>query len=96
MRTEIHNAVVQAIGKIQSSSGRKLPKVTGATCPLTDIPGFDSLNAVEVSSVLSSKLGREVPGDLMFPKGGGKTPTVDDIADKLTTMIEKEGEKENE
>jgi acyl carrier protein len=94
--TKIQNTVVQAIGKIQSSSGRKLPKVTGATCPLTDIPGFDSLNAVEVSSILSSKLGREVPGDLMFPQGSGKPPTVDEIAEKLTAMIEKEAEKENE
>lgn len=96
MGSEIRNTVVQAIGSIQSSSGRKLPKITGATRPLTDIPGFDSLNAVEVSCTLSSQLGREVPGELMFPQGGGKPPTIDQIVDRLTTVLEKEGEKKNE
>jgi hypothetical protein len=96
MQSEIYNTVVQAIGRIQSSSGRKLPKVTGTTCPLMDIPGFDSLNAVEASCVLSSELGREVPGELMFPIGGGRPPTIDQIVDRLTTILKQEQENENE
>lgn len=90
MQAEIRRAVVDVIDQIQSSSGREIPAITGTMCPLTDIAGFDSLNAVEVSCLLSARLGWEVPPDLMFPEGNDRPPTVDDIVDRLVTMIAEE------
>jgi len=59
---------------------------------MSDLSGFDSLNAVETSCDFSAALGYEIPGDVgLFFHSDTKAPrTVNEIVDAVCEIIQKQ------
>jgi len=80
--------VTEILTIIQSMSGRELIPMDGSTCPIGDLIGFDSLNAVEATVELSSELGFELPGANMFvSEDGTKARSIAEIAEAVCSIL---------
>lgn len=84
---EIKEVLRRAILQIQIDSGRLVPEIHDELRPIGDLEGFDSLNAVEASCLLSEYLAHNIPNDIMLPAQGGKQLTISEIADRLYQII---------
>ena len=64
--------VVQTVAHVQEASGRSSAGIDASTCPVGGVEGFDSLNGVEATVMLSESLGVELPEDYnpFFSKDG--------------------------
>ncbi|MGB7443423.1 MAG: acyl carrier protein [Coleofasciculaceae cyanobacterium] len=58
---DVKEQLIEVLTEIQSDSGYKETQISGTTCPITDLEGFDSLLGVEAINMLSDKLGVEIP-----------------------------------
>lgn len=87
MEETIRKAVIEAINVIQSNSGREITQLSGTTCPMRDLTGFDSLNAVEVSAHLSQALGFEVETNLLFAAGPSAPISIDEAVDRICKQM---------
>ncbi|MCA9078516.1 MAG: hypothetical protein KDA93_26050 [Planctomycetaceae bacterium] len=77
-------AILEVLKSVQELSGRKVGVITAATCPIGDLDEFDSLSGVEASSMLSGRIGFEIPGVNAFVnEKGTKALSVDQIADAI-------------
>lgn len=87
--TEATKEVVDVLKTVQELSGRQVGEITGSTCPIGDLDQFDSLNGVEASVELSSRLGFELPGVNAFVnETGTKALTVNEIAEAICNVAE--------
>jgi acyl carrier protein len=82
-RNEIKTNVINVLAEIQESSGRAVPEIGEDTCPMQDLEGFDSLNSVEASCMLSDCLNFDVDPKLLVPSKPGEVLYVKDIVDRL-------------
>jgi len=48
-QAEIEKLLIESVCAIQQLSGRETVPVSPNTCPVSDMPGFDSLNGVEAT-----------------------------------------------
>src|SRR5205085_9808878 len=81
-RKFVTDKLIETLSEIQNNAGRELPAITEATVPLEDLPGFDSLNAVESSVLLSEKVATEIDETVFFAKRIHQ-PTVREIVDSI-------------
>lgn len=88
---ETKEVVRRVIAEIQTGSGRAVPDIDDNSCPIGDLEGFDSLNAVEASCLLSDYLGFEIPNNLMISPYPGRQLTYNDITKRLYQFINAEG-----
>jgi acyl carrier protein len=72
---EVESALTEAIREIQTLSGRSADGIGPDSMPIGSIPGFDSINGVEVGAMVTEKLGIEV-GDNPLLDERGKTLTI--------------------
>jgi acyl carrier protein len=91
-REEILDAVIAAITQVQSQSQRDVPPLRGDTRLVGDVPGCDSLVAVEIAITLTEILApilgkREIPDSLFYGAGGQKCPTLDEITENVERFI---------
>ncbi|MEM7537468.1 MAG: hypothetical protein AAF639_35185 [Chloroflexota bacterium] len=84
---DIHNAVVKALTQVQELSGRAAIKIDGNTCPIGDLEGFDSLNAVETAGIISGYIGHEVQPKTMLSSNPNKPLRVSDIVTRIFQSI---------
>jgi len=88
-KTEAVKVVVDVLKSVQKISGREIGEITGSTCPIGDLDGFDSLSGVEASAVLSGRLGFELPGVNAFVnEKGANALSVNQIADAICKVAE--------
>src|SRR5207245_1761136 len=66
-RDDIVQFVIGAIHFVQDASGRTLAALSVGTAMLSDVEGFDSLNALEVLVQVSQDLGVEIPEQVLCP-----------------------------
>ena len=59
-KQEVENLLIAVVTEIQKMSGRDYVEVTSDSKPLLDMPGFDSLNGVEATVDVLSKLNLEL------------------------------------
>ena len=86
-KTEVLQSIVDVLSFVQSMSGRKPVNIAPNTCPIGDLEQFDSLNGVEATVELSTRLGIELPGSNAFVNGDGtKALTVSEIADAILQL----------
>lgn len=88
---ETKELVQRVIAEIQTGSGRAVLDINDDLCPIGDLEGFDSLNAVEASCLLSDYLGYEIPNNLMLAAHPERQLTIDDITERLYQFINAEG-----
>lgn len=79
----IKSALMEVVKDIQICSGYDESGISEDTCPLKDLPGFDSMLCAEAMSMLSSLLGVEIANDMnIFLAGDGeKLLTIAQAAD---------------
>jgi acyl carrier protein len=85
---EIRSALILAITEIQINSGHALIEITNETRPLGDLQDFDSLNAVEASTLLSEHLGCEITPDIGLFVGKGEPLQICEIVENISEVIE--------
>ena len=97
MFNEIRKTLIDTVIDTQASSGRAVPQgITGSTCPMNDLQGFDSLIAVEVTAYVSTKLGVRFEPTLMLHSHYTSPYTIDQIAEKIIEILNKEKTNEEE
>ena len=85
---EVISKVVKAICTVQEASERNHYGITEDTYVYTGIDGFDSLNGVEATVILSESLGNtELPDDLFLPEKGHRDISVGEIADRACDQL---------
>ncbi len=84
---EIKNVVCQVLTEIQVDNGRPAPNLSGGTCPMGVLDGFDSYSCLEASMRLSDYLGCEIEKDLDLFSRQGRPRTIDEIAQDLCQII---------
>lgn len=72
--------LIEVLQEIQSDSGYEATPITGKTCPMTELKGFDSLLCIEATMMLADKLGVEIPNDrnIFLSKDGEQWLTIDE------------------
>ncbi|HYH95905.1 hypothetical protein [Hyalangium sp.] len=83
--THIESTLIQVHQDIQTSGGFASATVQASTCPLLDLPGFDSLLIPVVFRRVARKLGVTLPADYRVPnlyvtQGGRRRLTIAEIA----------------
>lgn len=58
---DVKAKLIEVLQEIQSDSGYEETPISGITCPMTDLKGFDSLLGVEAINMLADKLDVEIP-----------------------------------
>ena len=87
-RAAVLEKVVEAIRQIQEDSGRPVGVIDSSTKPVGGAPGFDSLNGIEATVILSESLDYDIPDDNLFVSEDGRWAlTIGTVADKLCVMV---------
>lgn len=88
-KQQIVDKVVQTVAEIQEASGRSTVGIGLSTRPVGGLEGFDSLNGVEATVMLSDSLGVNIPEDCnpFISKDGKRALSVGEIADSLGTYL---------
>lgn len=87
-QSELEKMIIDVVCKIQQLSGREMITVTSDTRPVTELPGFDSLNGVEATIDVMDRL--EL--DLVFNNvlvDDSKALTVSEAAKRLLGCMTK-------
>ena len=88
-KPEAVKVVIDVLTSVQKVSGREVGEITSSTCPIGDLDGFDSLNGVEASALLSDRIGFELPGVNAFVNEKGTNAlSVNQIADAVCKATE--------
>jgi acyl carrier protein len=78
--TKAKARIVKTIAQIQENSGREVPeKITGRMKPIGDLVGFDSLNGLELSVLLSTEFGTDPQENLCISEDGRRALTVNEM-----------------
>ena len=83
----VEEKVIEAIGKIQSDSGRPTTDIISSTRPFSDVEGFDSHSGVEATLQLSEMFGQELPDSVFIPKKGRRILSVAEIAENIYEIV---------
>lgn len=80
---QIRVEVIAAVTELQELSGRSANGIDAQTRPIGELPGFDSLNGVELAISISSRLGVEVDEKIILSPDQGKSPSIAVITDRI-------------
>jgi hypothetical protein len=84
-QAEVVAVLLDVLTTIQQNSGRNIAAISGDTCPIGDLDGFDSLNGVEATVELADRLGIVIASISIFVnESGTKALSVTEIAKRLT------------
>ncbi len=87
---EVESAAIDVIVEIQEMSGRECLDIGAKTKPIGDIPGFDSLNALEATVALAARLRMGIPNEvnIFINEAGDQALSVREIASRLLEIAE--------
>ncbi len=88
-RADIMSSIVSAINEIQLASGRSCEGIGEGTQILAGVPGFDSLNGLEVLASVSAQLRTDLGDDVLGPAANGEAVTVGALADRILLALER-------
>ncbi len=92
---EVRNAVIEVLTDIQINNGQPAVEITDATCPTTDLPGFDSFHCVEASAILSAVLEYDIKANQFFSQTQSAPPlSVHDISEQILKEIVRKEKRE--
>lgn len=90
-RQIIKEKLIEVLAGIQNDSGYPPLPITGATCPLDDLEGFDSLIWPISIRRLVKALGAEIPRRKNIFISNGRRLTVDEIVEVVHQIVNKRG-----
>jgi hypothetical protein len=87
--SEVERTILEVLTKIQAMSGQPCPAIDGHTCPLRDLPQFDSQLALLATVELATRLNCEIPEDVnIFVDDKGDQPCrIGEITEKICAML---------
>lgn len=90
---KLEELLKEALTEIQQLSGEEDAPIDYETCPITDLPGFDSLRGVEATCLVSAKLGKEIPTtdgqvNIFVSKDGKRALKVFEIVTRIASLME--------
>ena len=95
-KKEIYDLVVETLEFIQELSGREKVNINKDTVPIGQLPGFDSVNGVELSMMISEHIPMEKNVRLCVSDDGKKALSVRQIAERLEKLLDAaHGEKKD-
>ncbi|MFA6312595.1 MAG: hypothetical protein WCV99_08285 [Sterolibacterium sp.] len=90
----VQQMVIEVLGDIQTISGRDLIPMSGSTCAIGELPGFDSLNGIEATLEISARLGYDLEVDnLLVDESGNRALTIREIAERACKVMDAMGVK---
>lgn len=96
-RKDIQDLVTKAIRQIQEVSGREIPEnLTGDTCPLRDLDGFESICGVELCIILSKTIPLPLDFNPCVSEDGKRALRTREIVDRVQAIAgaqEREGDE---
>lgn len=95
MYEDIKSQLVSVLTELQELNGQPVPEVADDTCPIGDLPGFDSLVAAEALIMLSDLFDVEFEPNVMITNSEGTPATVREIIKNLIVAME-EGKVKDE
>jgi hypothetical protein len=76
--------------QLQVDGGHPLVDMNEDTCPLNDIPGFDSLTAIEATVELGGRLERDLPVENIFNSENKRVLCIREISERLYERLNSE------
>ena len=89
-RQKIQERLMEVLLQLQVDGGHPLVDINEDTCPLDDIPGFDSLTAIEVTVELGGRLEREIPVENIFNGQDKRVLCIREISTRLYEILNPE------
>lgn len=84
----LRDQFIAVLEKIQADSGQPATPINGSTCPLTDLPGFDSKILPVAVVLLGEAIGVMIPADKnIFTTIKRDNLTVEQITEKVCGLI---------
>jgi acyl carrier protein len=87
-KKEIHDLVVETLEFIQELSGQEKVDINEGTVPIGQLPGFDSMNGVELSMMISKYIPMEKNVRLCVSDDGKKALSVRRIVERLEKLLD--------
>jgi acyl carrier protein len=77
---DVEVKLIEVFQEIQSDSGYQATQITGTTCPMNDLEGFDSLLCIEAIGMLADRLDVEIPNNnnIFLSKDGKRWLTIEE------------------
>ncbi len=84
--------VIRIVSEIQEISGREAIRVDERTVPIGGVPGFDSMDGVDLASLVDAEVNIGAVGNLCASKDGMRALSVREIANRILEVTsEKKG-----
>ena len=87
-----HSAVLDVLREVQSLSGREWNGLGDDANPIGSLDGFDSLSAVEATTMMEARLGCTLEIESVFVSEDGKRAlTLKEISERLSKVLSSKG-----
>jgi hypothetical protein len=88
----LEKRLIECLQHVQDLSGAESVGITADTCPIKDLPGFDSLRGVEATVYLSAELNIEIDTsdgsvNLFISEDGRRALRVREIGERILTLV---------
>lgn len=92
-KNELRDAIIEKISEIRRLSGHDPEELRDQTKPLDDLEDFDSLTALEVTTVLCDDLGIDLPADvnLFTTDDGGRALSIEEVVNRAIPLVNQKG-----
>ena len=87
-KKKIHDLVVETLEFIQELGGQEKVDINDDTVPIGQLPGFDSMNGVELSMMISEHIPMEKNVRLCVSDDGKKALSVRQIIERLEKLLD--------
>jgi hypothetical protein len=88
-RQQIQEFLIEVLTQLQTESGHEPVAISGGTCPINGIPGFDSLTALEATVEVGRRLGRAMPLENIFVNDEGNSSLcIQEITERLHKILD--------
>ncbi len=90
---DVERAIVEVLTEIQTMSGADCPVIDSRTCPLRDLPQFDSQLALLATVEIGARLGCEIPEDVnvFIDEETNRPRRISEIRDEVCAMLAPRG-----
>lgn len=96
--TTVERELTAVLRQVQADSGLECPPLSGATKPVEELPGFDSIVWPVAITMLATEIGMTIPNDVnIFVDETTKLPRpIDEAAAVVCKLLVSQDEQESE
>jgi hypothetical protein len=87
MREMVNQAVIEVLTEILNQAGQTSLELNNSICPMVDLPGFDSINSVEVSAMLTGRFNHDIPSEVILRTIDGQPVSIELITNRICEIL---------